>query len=54
MILPLDSIMESECKCKSNNEVKKSCKVITLGEKINILDKLRGDMHAAAVGLTFH
>jgi hypothetical protein len=45
--------MESKCKCKSNNDVKKSCKVITLGEKINILDTLCGDMHAAAVGVTF-
>jgi hypothetical protein len=47
MMLPLDSIMESKRKCKSDNEVKKSCKVMTLDEKINILDKLRGGMSAA-------
>jgi hypothetical protein len=52
-ILPLDSITESKRKCKSDNEAKKSCKVMTLDEKINILDKLRGGMSAAAVGLTF-
>jgi hypothetical protein len=28
MILPLDSIMESKRKYKSNNEAKKSCKVM--------------------------
>jgi hypothetical protein len=54
MILPLDSITESKRKCKSDNEVKKSCKVMTLDEKIKILDKLRGGMSTAAVGLTFH
>jgi hypothetical protein len=53
MILSLDSIMESKRKCKSDNEAKKSCKVVTLDEKIKILDKLRGGMSAAAVGLTF-
>jgi hypothetical protein len=53
MILPLDSIMESKRKCKSDNKVKKSCKVMTLDEKIKILDKLRCGMSAAAVGLTF-
>jgi hypothetical protein len=53
MILPLDSIMESKRKSKSDNEVKKSCKVMTLDEKIKILDKLRGGMSAAEVGLTF-
>jgi hypothetical protein len=40
-------------KCKSDNEANKSCKVMTLDEKIKILDKLRGGMSAAAVGLTF-
>jgi hypothetical protein len=53
MILPLNSTMETKRKCKSDNEVKKSCKVMTLDEKIKILDKLRGGMSAAAVGLTF-
>jgi hypothetical protein len=53
MILPLDSIMESKRKCKSDNEVKKSCKVMTPDEKIKILVLLRGGMSAAAVGLTF-
>jgi hypothetical protein len=53
MILPLDSIMESKSKCKSSNEGKKSCKVMTLDDKIKILDKLRGGMSAAAVALAF-
>jgi hypothetical protein len=53
MILPLDSIMESKPKYKRYNEVKKSCKVMTLDEKIKILDNLRGGMSAAAVDLTF-
>jgi hypothetical protein len=53
MILLLDSIMESNGKCKSDNNTKKSFKVITLDEKIKILDKLRGGISAAAVGLTF-
>jgi hypothetical protein len=53
MMLPMDSIAESNRKCKSYNEAKKSCKVMTVDEKIKILDKLRGGMSAAAVGLTF-
>jgi hypothetical protein len=53
MILPLDSIMESKHKNKSDNYVKKSCKVMTLDEKIKIVDKLHGGMSTAAVGLTF-
>jgi hypothetical protein len=53
MILPSDSIVGSKRKCKSDNEGKKNYKVMTLDEKITILDKLRGGMSAAAVGLTF-
>jgi hypothetical protein len=53
MILPLDSIVESKRKCKSDNEAKKSCKVMVPDEKIKILDKLRSGMSAAAVGLAF-
>jgi hypothetical protein len=53
MILRLDSIMELKRKCNSYNEAKKSCKVMALDEKIKILDKLRGGISAAAVGLTF-
>jgi hypothetical protein len=53
MILPLDSIVESKSRYKSDNEVNKSCKVMTLDDKIKVLDKLRGGMSAAAVGLTF-
>jgi hypothetical protein len=53
MILPLDSIMELKRKCKSDNKAKTSCKVMTLDEKIKILDKSRGGMSAAPVGLTF-
>jgi hypothetical protein len=45
--------MESKRKSKSDNETKKSCKVVTLDEKIKILDTLCGGMSAAAVGLTF-
>jgi hypothetical protein len=32
----------------------RSCKVMTLDEKIKIKDKLRSGMTAAAVGLTSH
>jgi hypothetical protein len=53
MISPLDSIVESKRRCKSGFEAKRSCKVMTLDEKIKILDKLRGGMSAAAVDLTF-
>jgi hypothetical protein len=38
----------------SDNEAKKSCKVMTLNEKIKISDKLHGGMSTAAVGLMFH
>jgi phage gp16-like protein len=44
---------EMKTKCKSDNETKISCKVMTLDEKIKILDKLGGGVSAAAVGLTF-
>jgi hypothetical protein len=53
VMLPLDGIMESKRKCKSDSEAEKNCKVMTLDEKIKILDKLRGGMSTAAVGLTF-
>jgi hypothetical protein len=53
MILLLDSIMESTRECKSDNETKGSCNVMTLDEQIKILDKLRGGMSAAAAGITF-
>jgi hypothetical protein len=46
--------MEQKRKCKGDNEAKKSCNVMTLNEKIKILDKLRGGMSAAAVGLISH
>jgi hypothetical protein len=45
--------MESKPKCKSDNEAKKICKIITSEEKINILDKFRGGLSTDAVGLTF-
>jgi hypothetical protein len=45
--------MESTRKCKSDNKANKSCKVMTPEENIMILDKLRGGMSAAAVGLPF-
>jgi hypothetical protein len=41
-IVPLDSIMESKRKCNSDSEAKKNCKVMTLDEKIKIVDQLRG------------
>jgi hypothetical protein len=44
--------MESKRKFKSDYE-KKSCDVMTIHEKITILDKLRGGLSAAVVGLTF-
>jgi hypothetical protein len=34
-------------------EAKQSCEVMTLDEKMKILDKLHDDMSVAAVGLTF-
>jgi hypothetical protein len=37
---------------ESDNEAKKICEVMTLGEKIKMLGKLRGDVCAEAVGLT--
>jgi hypothetical protein len=40
--------MESERKCKRDNEANKSCKVMTLDE-VKILGKLRGGMIAALV-----
>jgi hypothetical protein len=45
--------MESKRKLKSDNKAKKSCKVMTLDEKIKILNKLHSGMSTAAVGLTF-
>jgi hypothetical protein len=45
--------MESERKCRSDNKAKKSCKIMTLDEKIDIVDELRGGISAAAVSLTF-
>jgi hypothetical protein len=42
-----------EHECKNDDEAKKNCNVMTLNEKIKILDKLRGGMSAAAVALTF-
>jgi hypothetical protein len=45
--------MKSKRKCKSDNEAKKSFKVMVPDEKIKILDKLRGGMSAAVVGLAF-
>jgi hypothetical protein len=53
VILPLDSIKKSKLKYKGDKEAEKNCKDMTLDEKIEITDKLRGDMSAAAVCLTF-
>jgi hypothetical protein len=48
IILPLDCIMDSKYKCKSGD--KEGCKVMTLDEKIKILDCLYSGMNAEAVG----
>jgi phage gp16-like protein len=53
MILPLNSSTESKHKYRNDNKTKTSCKVMTLDEQIQILDKLRGGISAAAVGPTF-
>jgi hypothetical protein len=45
--------MESKRKCKTDNKAKISFKVMTLDEKMKILDKLRSGMSAAAVGIPF-
>jgi hypothetical protein len=45
--------MESKLIRKTDNEAKKSCKVVTLGDKINIADKLCRSVSAIVVGLTF-
>jgi hypothetical protein len=47
MVLPLDNIMELQRKCKSHNEAKKSCKVMTLNKK------LRDIMSATVAGPIF-
>jgi hypothetical protein len=52
-ILSLGRIVVSKRKCKSDREAKRNCKVMSLDEKIIILNKLRGVMSAAGVGLTF-
>jgi hypothetical protein len=52
MVLQLDSITVSKGKCENGNKTRKICKVMTLHEKITILDKLRSGMCAVAVGLT--
>jgi hypothetical protein len=36
--------MESKCKCRSDNEGKKRCKVMTLDQEMNFLGKLGGGM----------
>jgi hypothetical protein len=38
VILPLDSVVELKCKSKSDDEEKKSCKVMTLEDKIKIVE----------------
>jgi hypothetical protein len=46
--------MESKHTSKSDNEGKKSCKVMTLDEKMKIPDEVHSGMNAAAAGITFH
>jgi hypothetical protein len=41
IVLPLYSIMQSKRKRKCDNEAQKTCKIVTLHEKIRILDKVR-------------
>jgi hypothetical protein len=43
--------MESTRKCKSGNEAKKTCKVMTLDDKIRILGKLHGGVCSVAAGM---
>jgi hypothetical protein len=45
--------MESKRKCKNDSKTKRSCKVMTVDEKIKILDKLHGGMSVVALDLTF-
>lgn len=47
--MAFDSIIESKHKCRSDNEAKKICNVMTLDDKIKILHELGG----AAVDITF-
>jgi hypothetical protein len=53
MMSSFNSIVESERKCKSDNEAKKGCKVMALDDIMKILDDLRSDSSSTAVGLTF-
>jgi hypothetical protein len=53
MIFPLDSNLESRRKSKSDNEAKKSCKVMTTDEKLKILCKVRGGACADEANLAF-
>jgi hypothetical protein len=48
--LPPDSTVESKVNVKTDVEAKKSLKVMTLDGQINIANKLRGGMCAAAGG----
>jgi hypothetical protein len=52
--LPLDSIWELKRKCEVVTKQSNVCKIVKLGEKVKILDKLQGHISAAVVGLTFH
>jgi hypothetical protein len=52
--MPLHVIMKLKFECKIDIETKKTLKIMTLDEKWNILDKLRGGMNTAAVGTKLH
>jgi hypothetical protein len=52
--MPLYVIMKLKFECKIDIETKKTLKIMTLDEKWKILDKLRGGMNTAAVGIKLH
>jgi hypothetical protein len=45
-----DTFLESEHKCKSDNEAKISCKVVALDDTAKKNSKLRGDVSGGVVG----
>jgi hypothetical protein len=51
-IVTLDSVMGSKRSGKSIKQGKERCKILTLDDKLKILDKSRCDMNAATVGMT--
>jgi uncharacterized protein YigE (DUF2233 family) len=48
VVLPLHSSMEGNRKCKSDKKARKSYKIMTVDEKVNTVDMMRGGMSEAA------